>query len=1161
MNSWSDVEAATVSAKDSTGSALEEQGKFADSIQGKINALNSAWSKFATRTIDENVIKSWYDVLTAITNFGASIGGLTPVIGIVVTLLSSKLAPALSVIGKVIKSSVTGMFSFGNAVQGVISWIGLLTTAISVSIAIYNNWKIAQENAAETAISKSKELINNQESLNDLISQYNVLSKKTDWGNDERTEAKSIQKSIVDLVGDEAAAIDLVNGKLDEQTKKLEDISIEYAKSIKNQLDASVQTAENTLVDLTNDFWTKSIGSSSNLNTGLASATKDFVINYLSGIGSGLGKYLSISSNLLTGSYTIDIGGTKTPEDIKKMVTELTGLRSALIDAGYGATDAYKAIDNQINSLTTYIDNYDTAVRASLQNDAFIDIKNQLKSFTVESKDDLDALVYKTVVATNASTQYAGVIKDVVYELFGYTDASNNASDANDVQSVSLERVTAAYKSQSDAMDDLQSAYSTVKDAAEEYQENGNISVDTLQSLLDLQPEYLQYLLDENGQFSLNAEALDTLTQAMLDNMEASVNDDLKTNLDNLIEAYNDGQIGLTEYNQKSQEYTEQADAERAAIDATAASLAEKKDILEEAQDAYDDQSSALDTAQSAYETLTSAIDEYNKTGVLSIDTLQELLSLSPEYLQMFFDQSDALGTAESAITAQVAALKEAKREEILAAAAARILAISQSTVGSVASGATGGVDSLGNSATTMGNKAMSATPKVAGLKAEVAGLYAALGGKVNIDWANKEIEKVMTDTTKLLSNLSNLSVSSIGGGSSRGGGGGTSKAKQQAEAIKDAYDSLLSSTMNMLKQKTNDRIDQLEDELDIEEELYKAEKQRIEDAIDGYKEIIDAKKESLQLDKDEKDFNDEITDKNKKISEIQNRLLELSFDTSESSKAEQLKLQEELSSKQKDLSDTQYDRSVELSKNALDNEYELYKSNQNAKIDLLDEAFEATKLDYEDRIELLKTYLEEENTIRSQAMDLISGKTEDYYDRLFNWNQKYGEVSNDILQSIINKSQETISTTSSSSSKKKSTKSASTTDGSSSTIAGTLASLVGKVGGVLLSSLGIFHEGLDSGFVGDVKGNETFVKALKGEAFVTEKQQDNFVNKILPSMLNASTPENSINCESLLTINVGGNLDPSSETKVVNAVNTQFGKLNKILAGNGLVRKANSFA
>ncbi|HNW57736.1 MAG TPA: hypothetical protein PKM69_08175, partial [Bacteroidales bacterium] len=69
----------------------------------------------------------------------------------------------------------------------------------------------------------------------------------------------------------------------------------------------------------------------------------------------------------------------------------------------------------------------------------------------------------------------------------------------------------------------------------------------------------------------------------------------------------------------------------------------------------------------------------------------------------------------------------------------------------------------------------------------------------------------------------------------------------------------------------------------------------------------------SLQLDKEEGEYDDEIAEKNKAISEIQNRLLELSFDTSEASNAEKLKLEEDLSEKQKDSLFLSRDRHVQL--------------------------------------------------------------------------------------------------------------------------------------------------------------------------------------------------------------------------------------------------------
>lgn len=68
-------------------------------------------------------------------------------------------------------------------------------------------------------------------------------------------------------------------------------------------------------------------------------------------------------------------------------------------------------------------------------------------------------------------------------------------------------------------LDDIQSAYDTVSSAIEEYNEKKYLSVDTFQSLMDLEPEYLQYLMDEEGNLRLNSDALYEYTSALIDNM------------------------------------------------------------------------------------------------------------------------------------------------------------------------------------------------------------------------------------------------------------------------------------------------------------------------------------------------------------------------------------------------------------------------------------------------------------------------------------------------------------------------------------------------------------------------------------------------------------------------------------------------------------------
>lgn len=81
---------------------------------------------------------------------------------------------------------------------------------------------------------------------------------------------------------------------------------------------------------------------------------------------------------------------------------------------------------------------------------------------------------------------------------------------------------TTAVKNFNTSIDNLQSAFNTLSAAQEEYNESGYISIDTLQTLLALDDEYLGYLVDENGQLNLNKEAFKSLAQAKINDLIAT---------------------------------------------------------------------------------------------------------------------------------------------------------------------------------------------------------------------------------------------------------------------------------------------------------------------------------------------------------------------------------------------------------------------------------------------------------------------------------------------------------------------------------------------------------------------------------------------------------------------------------------------------------------
>lgn len=103
-----------------------------------------------------------------------------------------------------------------------------------------------------------------------------------------------------------------------------------------------------------------------------------------------------------------------------------------------------------------------------------------------------------------------------ISDVFSLKDAENNAT---------------ALSNLSDQLSSVESAYNTCLAAKEEYDEQGYLSVDTLQKVLSLGDEYLQYLFDEEGNVRLDADAFQQLTQARINNMEAQALSNLAENI------------------------------------------------------------------------------------------------------------------------------------------------------------------------------------------------------------------------------------------------------------------------------------------------------------------------------------------------------------------------------------------------------------------------------------------------------------------------------------------------------------------------------------------------------------------------------------------------------------------------------------------------------
>lgn len=129
-------------------------------------------------------------------------------------------------------------------------------------------------------------------------------------------------------------------------------------------------------------------------------------------------------------------------------------------------------------------------------------------------------------------------------------DMLEKQKEIHDLWNDILDTIANVVEESNKAVDDLQSVYSTLKKGAQEFSESGGyISTDTFQEIMKLEPRYLQFLIDENGQWTINEERIRAVTaakaeQLALDNawayvkrIELALQDDAIEKLDELLYA------------------------------------------------------------------------------------------------------------------------------------------------------------------------------------------------------------------------------------------------------------------------------------------------------------------------------------------------------------------------------------------------------------------------------------------------------------------------------------------------------------------------------------------------------------------------------------------------------------------------------------------------
>lgn len=265
--------------------------------------------------------------------------------------------------------------------------------------------------------------------------------------------------------------------------------------------------------------------------------------------------------------------------------------------------------------------------------------------------------------------------------------------------------------------------------------------------------------------------------------------------------------------------------------------------------------SKEVDDIQNAWSSLQKAAEEYSSTGVISIDSLQAIISAGVEYVSLLKDENGQLVLNEDAVSAVL----EAKTQQLAVESALSYVEQVRNAL-------------MQNNVTEL-NRLLDVTSVTASSTWDLVYAQAAL---LNLN--GNQYNQLINNINKFRS-IATTTVKTI---------------RKQVR--------------NSVQNETKDYKSALDDVLKLVEDLIKYEHEQMVEALqkqsEEYSNLISKKKELLQQTKDEEDYESNVSKKLKEISRIQDQINRLSLDDSREAAAKRAQLEEELADLQSDLAD-----------------------------------------------------------------------------------------------------------------------------------------------------------------------------------------------------------------------------------------------------------------
>ena len=488
LNNFDEVRNVMDEVADAQGYTNEEQAKYMDTYEAKLNSLQAQWEEFANSEQGLLGLKKFLiDFASQGLNLVDIFGGLRTVIVGLSTVLwivfGDKIINAVKSFGTAIKGLVTGFNAAAGAAKGfqaALGWIGIAITAISTIWGIVesaiNGSKEAEEEARQAAYDAWDGVKEQSSELTKLIAQYEELGKVVERSTSQEEEYLNIEEQIVDLLGTKAIALNSLTAGTEEYRQKVLELTEDELRRMNLLAQAAANAAQSEFED-----------------KNYAKNNIPFDSRELAQYAISKGFDVTFTDNPRAGDYNNRFNFS---DNAYEAASQLEEFANWLQENGYGNTDVF-------NSVVAAWDERQQAIEELLNKTVEAETTNFiLNNGFIDANAELEEVVNSVMEATGATEAWRDEIEGLVSDYSGYQKEVEEAGDDLEDQISRIEDLTEG------TLDKLVSKLQEVRDAekeSEEIEERKKDLLEAQQELLEKQ-KALEDARNSRGLYRLNAE-------------------------------------------------------------------------------------------------------------------------------------------------------------------------------------------------------------------------------------------------------------------------------------------------------------------------------------------------------------------------------------------------------------------------------------------------------------------------------------------------------------------------------------------------------------------------------------------------------------------------------------------------------------------------------